>query len=93
MIEPSLSVDLAGEATEDRVVLEQVREGPGVGEVVDRDEVDVRAGCLRGAEDVAPDPSEAVDADLHSHEVKALLDSLAVDDASDSPAPVSRYRW
>ena len=64
-----LELDLGREAAEDRVVLEQVGERARVGEVVDGDELDVRSRRVRGAEDVAPDASETVDADLHSHEV------------------------
>ena len=58
---------LTGEAAEDRVVLEQVAERRWVGEVVDGDELEVGAGRVCRPEDVAPDPSETVDADLHSH--------------------------
>ena len=43
----------------------------GVDEVVDRDELDVRSGRVRRAEDVAPDAPETVDADLHSHDAIA----------------------
>ena len=60
-------LDLAREAAEDRVVLEQVGERLGVGEVVDRDEVEVGARLVGGAEEVAPDPPEPVDADLDCH--------------------------
>jgi hypothetical protein len=53
--------DLVLEVAEDGVVLEQVGEGRRGGEVVDGDEFDVRvADC--GAEDVASDAAEAVDA-------------------------------
>ncbi len=57
----------AWEAPQDRVVLEQVGESAGVGDVVDGDEVEVRARGVGGAEEVASDPTEAVDADLHCH--------------------------
>ena len=60
-------LDLAGEAPEDRVVPEEVAHRRGVDQVVDGDEVDVRAGGVRRAEDVAPDPPETVDPDLHCH--------------------------
>ena len=55
----------------------------GVGEVVDGDELEVRPGRLRGAEDVAPDASETVDADLHSHEVNPSWIRCGGADASD----------
>jgi hypothetical protein len=64
----AVDLDPAGVAAEDRVVLEQVGHRGRVDEVVDRDEVDVRARLLGGPEDVAPDAAETVDADLHSHE-------------------------
>ena len=63
----AVDLDLAREAAEDRVVLEQVGERLRVGEVVDGDELEVGAGRVGGAEDVAADAPEAVDADLHSH--------------------------
>ena len=60
-------VDLALERAEDRVVLEQMRERLRVGDVVHTDPVDVRSARVRGAEDVAPDAAEAVDAGLQGH--------------------------
>jgi hypothetical protein len=60
---------LGGEAPEDRVVLEQVGQRAGVGDVVDGDELDVRARGVRRTEEIATDPAEAVDADLHCHEL------------------------
>ena len=58
--------DRHGEVAEHRVVLQQVRERRGVGDVVDRDEVDVLV-AERGAHDVAADPSEPVDAYPDGH--------------------------
>jgi hypothetical protein len=60
-------VHLALERAEDRVVLEQVGERLRVGDVVHTDPVDVRPARVRGAEDVAPDAAEAVDAGLQGH--------------------------
>jgi hypothetical protein len=57
-------LDLAREAPEDRVVLEQVGQRLGVGEVVDRDELEFGARLVGGAKQVASDPAEAVDPDL-----------------------------
>ena len=55
--------DLAVEFPMDGVPLEQMREGMGVGEIVDR--ADLRDLVLRhGAQDVAPDAAEAVDAEV-----------------------------
>ncbi len=55
--------DLLLEVAEDGVVLEEVGQGGGGGEVVDGDEFDVRV-AEGGAEDVASDAAEAVDAYL-----------------------------
>ena len=56
-------LNLALEAAEDGVVLEQVGQGLGVGDVVDRHELEL--GVARGGpEHVAADASETVDADL-----------------------------
>ena len=54
------------EIAEDGVVLEQMGEGRGGGEVVDGDELDVGIAD-RGTEDVATDAAEAVDAYLYCH--------------------------
>ena len=58
--------DVGLEVAEHRVVLQQVRERVGVGEIVDRDEVDVVV-AERGPHDVASDSPETVDADLDGH--------------------------
>ena len=60
-------LDRALERPVDRVVLEQVGERLVVGDVVDGDELDVGAGLVRGAEDVAADAAEAVDPDAYWH--------------------------
>jgi hypothetical protein len=61
------------EAPEDRVVLEQVRERRVVGDVVDRDDLDLGVARLLlrldRAPEVAPDPAEPVDAHTHRHAV------------------------
>src|SRR6201999_919788 len=69
----ALDLDLAREAPEDRVVLEEVGHRPRVDEVVDGDELEVGSRRVCRAEDVAPDAPEPVDADLHCHEVTASL--------------------
>ncbi len=58
--------DLLLEVSEDGIVLEQVGEGGRGGEVVDGDEFDVGV-AESGAEDVASDAAEAVDAYLYCH--------------------------
>ena len=59
-------LDVVFEVAEDGVVLEQMGEGRRRGEVVDGDEVDLGVG-EGGAEDVATDAAEAVDAYLDCH--------------------------
>ena len=53
--------DLAVEFAVDGVPLQQVREGVGVGQVVDGDDA-FDVALLHRAQDVAPDAAEAVDA-------------------------------
>ena len=60
-------VHVPGIPAEDRVVLQQVGEGRGVGDVVDRDDLQVGLTEGRGPEDVAADPPEAVDAHPYAH--------------------------
>ena len=51
-----------------RIVAEQVGVGLDRAEIVDGDDLDVRtAGFDDGAQNIAPDASETVDRDLHSH--------------------------
>ena len=77
-IMPSLGgLDDALVAAQHGVVLEQVRERGGVREVVDRDDVDVGAGFLRGAEEVAADAAEAVDADANGHALPSSVHAAA----------------
>ena len=57
----------------DGVVLEQVPEGLGVGQVVDADELDVCSLPLCGADDEAADAAEAVDANANGHCVLPLV--------------------
>ena len=59
--------DLAGEAAQDRVVLEQVGEGLVVHEVVGCHDLDVGSGRHDGAEEVAADAAEAVDTNANGH--------------------------
>ena len=57
----------------------------GVREVVDRDELDVGAGLLRGAEEVAADAAEAVDTDANGHAFPSSVHAAA---QSDAPRPL-----
>ena len=68
MISSPVAVDVGVEPAEDRVVLQQVRQGLVVGQVVDGDDLDVGTGRSDGAEEVAADPAEAVDTDTNGHE-------------------------
>ena len=64
----ALGRHVAGEDAVHGVVLEEVRERLGVGEVVDRDDVEVGAAALEdGAEHEAADAAEPVDANLDGH--------------------------
>ena len=60
-------VDVARVAPERRVVVEQVRERPGVGDVVHRHDLDVRLAERRRPEDVPPDAAEPVDPHAYAH--------------------------
>ena len=66
----SLEPHLARVGPQDRVVLEQMRQGRSVGQVVHCDPLDLLgtgARGHRGAEDVAADASESVDPDPYGH--------------------------
>ena len=62
----------------DRVVLEQVGQRPGVRDVVHGDDLDVGAGLVRGAEDVAADAAEAVDPDAYWHGLEPFVLAVVV---------------
>src|SRR6185295_15968736 len=62
------SRDCAREATIDRVVGEQVGERGGIGDVVDRDDLDVGAGLDGRTHDAASDAAEAVDSYASGHD-------------------------
>src|SRR4029079_7293471 len=59
-------LDVRLEVAQNRVVLEQMGEGACVGQVVDRDEVQL-ARAERRAHDVAADAAESVDTDFDGH--------------------------
>ena len=64
----AVGADLAGLGAVDRVALEQQRVGFGVGEVVDRDQLEAAVRLLEhGASDEAADPPEAVDRNSGRH--------------------------
>ena len=63
----ALGGDVGLQVAEDRVVLQQVGEGVGRGEIVHRDDVDV-AVAHGGAHDVAADAAEPVDPDFDGHQ-------------------------
>src|SRR5690606_2859872 len=58
----------------DRVILEEVGQGGGVGRVVDRDEVDVVVtGCLGGPDHITADPAETIDANSNLAHLDTLV--------------------
>src|SRR5450631_248268 len=61
------SNDVLAQAAKDAVVLEQVREGLGVRQVVDGDDLDVSAASLHGTVEVAADAAKAIDTNANSH--------------------------
>ena len=54
------------QVAEDRVVLEQMSESGRARQIIDGDKFDFRI-AERGAQNVAANPAEAVDANLHCH--------------------------
>ena len=65
----AFDLDRAREAPVHRVVLEQVGERLGIGDVVDGDELEVALIPEDGrAQHVAPDATEPVDAHTHGHD-------------------------
>jgi len=63
----AVRLDRGLESAKRGVVLEQVGEGFGVADIVDRNDLEVRLQSPGRAIDVAADASEAVDADLECH--------------------------
>ena len=59
--------DLTGETTHDGVVLQEVGQGLGVGEVVDGDDLEVSTLLSEGAEKVAANAAKTVDTNLNGH--------------------------
>ena len=85
LMTPSPSDDLAGERAQHRVVLQEVRHRGGVAEVVDRDDLHVRAERLLRPEEVPPDAPETVDANANRHDPS--LSSKGVCASSLAPRP------
>jgi hypothetical protein len=65
-------LDVHAERPEHRVVLEEVRHRLRVAQVVHRDDLDVGSARAHCAEEVPPDPAEAVDPDLDAHPPSSL---------------------
>src|SRR5262249_39504891 len=61
------NLDVVLEVAENGVVLEQMGQGRGAGEIVDSDKFEVRIVNCR-AQHIAPDPAETVDANFGCHE-------------------------
>src|SRR4029079_7959666 len=79
----------------DGVVLEQMGEGGGVGDVIDGHELELRAPLVGGTEQVAPDPSEAIDPNCHwchalcppSRQVRGVVRKTVLDRGTVSATP------
>src|SRR5690606_5263528 len=69
----AVDLDVVLERAVRRVVTEQVGEGLGVCQVVDRDDLQVAPALERGAEEAASDAAEAVDADAHDAHPSLLV--------------------
>src|SRR5437879_11735978 len=63
----ALGGDVTLKIAEDRVVLEEVGQGPRIRDVVDRDDLEV-APAQGGAVDIAPNAAKPIDANLHRHD-------------------------
>ena len=66
------ALTVSGKAAEDRIVLEEVGQRGGVGEVVDGDDLELGVALPSGAVDVAADPAETGDFDLDGHRGSSL---------------------
>src|SRR2546430_4526356 len=60
--------DIAFEVAEDGVVLEEVGQGLGIRDVVDRDDLEI-GSTTRGTVDIAPHAAKPLNANLYRHEV------------------------
>ena len=64
---PVRELDFLLEATEHRVVLQEMRQHRGIGEVVDGNDVEITALRSGGPKEVAPDATEAIDSYAGGH--------------------------
>src|SRR6266542_4331332 len=88
----AVDLDMAVEPAQHRVVLQQVGQGLGLGDVVHRYEVELRSPLPGRAEEVPTDPSEAVDADLDRHLVLLRVAAPRGAGAPGSTNPSTRPR-
>src|SRR2546423_8053394 len=96
----ALGHDITLEIPKDRVVLEEVRQGRRIRDVVDRDDLEVMP-AQGGAIDIAPDAAKPVDANLHRHDASPRywgmlrgVPALNLLDHFDSPAqPAGASDW
>ena len=84
--------DLVRQIAEDGVVLQKVREGLRVGDVVDGYELNVLV-VKRGAHDVATDAAEAVDADLNGHYFLRWVSEIAAAQKRVTAAGEQKMLW
>src|SRR5207302_5505456 len=68
------SLDIVMQITQHRIVFQKMRQRLRVGNIVDRDEVDVLV-AQRGAKDVAADAAKSVDTHFRSEEHTSELQS------------------
>jgi hypothetical protein len=72
---------LGRELPVDGVVCEEMREGRGIGDVVDGDDLQIGASLVGRAHEAAADAAEAVDGDLNGHGQYPFLAFLALSGA------------
>jgi hypothetical protein len=80
-------LDDAGERPVIGVVLEQVRDRLRIDQIVDPDPLDLRLALVRRAEDIAPDPAEAVDPHAYRHVMNLQVFFSAPVTQNTGPAP------
>ena len=78
----SPSFDLARERAVVRVVLEEVRQRLGVGQVVDPDKFDVGTSLIGGTKNVAANTAKSVDSNFHRHVLSLQLGAVARNEQS-----------
>ncbi len=66
----SVGADIAGETPMRRIILEQQRVGPGIGQVIDRDQIEIMVVAFQhSARDEPADATETINSDFDSHRI------------------------